>query len=251
MGGGVGSPGHAARRPISHRSRANRGSGRRELPRGETGAISYPQTPASVRKGKIKRRQQVGGADPAARACWPPAPAEPRGSIAGTRRSVPDPPSRRSALPPGLRLPSGERLPGSRPRPPALPAAAARALTAAFLVGAQLVLGEAPARAGPRLARAPPGQPEQEQPQGQPRRRSHVVVPREPATRGRSRGWRRRAGPGAGLGRRAGGCAPRGGAGAGSSGSRLTRQRGLGTGDGGVGPGTALRPSLPARPRLP
>lgn len=144
LGGSVGSPGRAARTPSLLCAGRAGGAHARCCPRGNGGRLQPSAPPTRSAKGEYD-----------AGAGWP-----------GARRAAGH----------GLGGGTGARH-GPRPGAP-LPArpATPRPLTAAFVVRAQFVLGEAPVRVRLRVARHPPGRPEQQQPEEQPGRRSHVVV---------------------------------------------------------------------------
>lgn len=134
---------------------------------GGTGGHLQPLAPPPrSAMNKIKRPQQVGRAAPSGQGQLARAPAEPQGTSQGP-----------GAHPrPGLQRPRPAcGLPSPRPAQPRR-CRRPRALTAALFVRAEFKLREAPVRVRLRVAPHPPGWPEQEQPEEQPRRRSHVVV---------------------------------------------------------------------------
>lgn len=139
----------------------DRGPGSSELSPGNPARYEVP--PSQVRAAESKTRQQVAGAAPTP---GPPGRSASRASRHGFRG--PETPEARCELrdsdPIGRRRHPGKRLPPSHPT-----------LTAALFVRAHFEVRKAPAGAGVRLARDPPERSEQEQPEEQPRRRSHVV----------------------------------------------------------------------------
>lgn len=168
LGGSVGSPGRAALTPSRLRAGRAGGADAGSCPRENGGPPPTPSPPPRSAMKKENARNKWDVQPPAGRASWP---GRPQSRRAQTRGPGGHPH-------PGLQPPRPAcGLPSSRPR-----RRAARrgcrppALTAALSVRAEFQLREAPARVRLRLAPHPPGGPEQEQPEEQPRRRSHVVV---------------------------------------------------------------------------